>query len=282
MLSRATPLVLLAAGFALAACSTPSEATPSQGGASSAPVQLLLADDGPWNRRVEERGGTIGGVWQVATDSYTWEAPLETRPVPGSPRDRLARMAAARRPTSPTSDPVASSEASSATPAAATPPEPKRRFLAPEPLRHTRAKAKATPILPKQEPRRTRRDGPPPKKEVIPPHLRFIANPTSIVAATVTIALPPQLAAEARLVATDVKEFKGGNRRGSGEARLTLRRLTLAADRIMVRVRTDEEEVVQIMARGQVDIDARLDAHQTEHKALRSLIITNERIIPLK
>jgi hypothetical protein len=111
---------------------------------------------------------------------------------------------------------------------------------------------------------------------------RFLDHPTEVRADALTLVLPARLLAEARLTGAEVTEPGPGRRVAAGGARLICRELTLVGERITVRTRSDGSEDVQITARGNVDFVSRRAEHVVREQGLRTLIVTNDALTPLR
>jgi hypothetical protein len=111
---------------------------------------------------------------------------------------------------------------------------------------------------------------------------RYVDHPTHVRAQRITFRCPANLAGEVRGTAERVVDEPGGRRRYLGRARVLCRELTLEADELILQVRGPDESDLQVTARGDV---AFVSAHRdnvVEEKGLRSLLITNDRHIPLR
>lgn len=110
----------------------------------------------------------------------------------------------------------------------------------------------------------------------------FLDYPTRVRAAKVTFYCPPDYAAEVRLSGAATEDLGGGSRRAQGGARLLLRELTLEAERITLKVRRDGVPDLQLLARGGVQFVSEVRGNVMRETGLRSLMITNDRIVPLR
>jgi hypothetical protein len=110
---------------------------------------------------------------------------------------------------------------------------------------------------------------------------RFLDHPTEIKAQQVTLYAPASVLAEGRLKAADVTEPTPGRRIAVGEASLALRELTLTAERITLRTREGALDI-QITARGDVHLVSRQRDRVIREEGLKSLILTNDQITPLR
>jgi hypothetical protein len=110
----------------------------------------------------------------------------------------------------------------------------------------------------------------------------FLDYPTRIRASRISFHCPAALIDGVRLEGEQVDRSRPEHQRAVGRARLTLRELTLEADRITLRTRPSGDPDLQILARGDVRFvsDVRGNVHREE--GLRSLIVTNDRTLPLR
>jgi hypothetical protein len=111
---------------------------------------------------------------------------------------------------------------------------------------------------------------------------RHLANPTTVRAAQVTFHCPARYAAEVRLTGERVEEPAPGRRVATGRARLTCRELTLEGEKITLRVRDDGTEDVQVTARGDVRFVTAQKDQVFREEGLKSLILTNDNVVPLR
>ena len=65
-------------------------------------------------------------------------------------------------------------------------------------------------------------------------------------------------------------------------ARLVLRELTLEAERISIRVQPEGLLDLTIMARGNVHLVSEIRGNVNRETGIRGLLITNDRIVPLR
>lgn len=139
----------------------------------------------------------------------------------------------------------------------------------------SRATLPARPLLPVPAARARRSEAP------VAPRERFLAQPTELHAAQVSLVLPAALAAEVRLEAGTVGEPTPGRRVASGSATLRLRELTVQAERITVRTREAGEDV-QVNARGDVRLVSRQGDLVLREEGLKGLLIANDALTPLR
>ena len=110
----------------------------------------------------------------------------------------------------------------------------------------------------------------------------YLDYPTHIKAAKITLACTPALARRARLTGEHVDRSKPGRPRAQGAARLVLRELTLEAERISICVHPEGVLDLTIMARGNVHLVSEIRGNVNRETGIRSLLITNDRIVPLR
>jgi hypothetical protein len=110
---------------------------------------------------------------------------------------------------------------------------------------------------------------------------RFLDHPTEIEADSVTLYAPPSLLAAARLTGASVTEPTPGRRQALGAARLELRELTLVAERITLRTQ-DSSPDLRIAAKGSVRFVSRQRDQVLREQDLKSLLITNDQLTPLR
>lgn len=216
----------------------------------TAGVKVAAPDSAPWTP--EERYEEIGGPWRVAHGRF--EHPTALTAAAGTAVDPFAASA----------------------PEPARPPAPRPRAA---PVR--RKPALAVPQ------RRARKEARPVGKKATRSleqlaREHFLDYPTRVKARKITIHLPAYLAHEARLTGQTVSPARGGRRQAMGGARLVLRELTLEGERVALRVRDDERLDVQIMARGDVGFVAEVRSNVLRHEGLRSLLVTNNQVVPLR
>ena len=171
-----------------------------------------------------------------------------------------------------------------ARPEASPPPEPKpptaiERLIA-------RTKSKPLPKLRAPRPRSAkprRPEGQRPGKS--PERLareHFLDYPTKVVAQRITFYCPANCASEVRLKADDVRQTHPTKRLARGNARLICRELTLLADRITLRIREAPDADLQIAARGDAGIVSTVRGQQQREEGLKSLLVTNDQLVPLR
>lgn len=206
----------------------------------------VVTDSGPWKPVAAEE--EIGGPWRVAHGGF--ERTLE----PVSPRTKTMP------------EPVRTTPV--VTPAVIQVPALKGPTLA---IPGRRARKDARPVGKKvsKSPAQLARD-------------HFVDYPTRVKAARLTIYLPPELAKRARLTGDDVDNKRPARRTAVGDARLVLGELSLEAGRIVLRTRSDGREDLQIMARGDVEFVSEVRGNILREHSLRSLLITNDQVVPLR
>ena len=67
-----------------------------------------------------------------------------------------------------------------------------------------------------------------------------------------------------------------------GAARLTCRELTLEGARVVLRVRAPGEEDVQVTARGNASLVSDVRGRVVREEEARSLVLTNDRVLPIR
>ncbi|MHC5012673.1 MAG: hypothetical protein ACYTG6_17295 [Planctomycetota bacterium] len=111
---------------------------------------------------------------------------------------------------------------------------------------------------------------------------RHLDHPTRIRGDRITFYCPPPYAREVRLTGDEVRETRPGRRMATGNARLLCRELTLEANRIVLRIRDDGSEDIQVTARGDVEFVTDQRGQTLSESGLRSLILTNDQVVPLR
>lgn len=111
---------------------------------------------------------------------------------------------------------------------------------------------------------------------------RFLTSATRVEAEKATLHVPPALAREATLTGAQVVEEGPGRRVATGNAVLTLRRLTVRAARLTLVARDDGAPDVSLSARGRVSFHADLPASVIDERDLKSLLLRNDGYTPLR
>lgn len=111
---------------------------------------------------------------------------------------------------------------------------------------------------------------------------RYLDHPTRIRADRITFYCPKAFLPEVNLTADDVREAGPGRRIARGRARLTCRELTLEATSITLRVREAEDADLQVTARCNASLVTDQRGKVLREEGARSLILTNDRIVPLR
>ncbi|MDA1194771.1 MAG: hypothetical protein O2894_06265 [Planctomycetota bacterium] len=231
---------LLAAAAALAGCQRPAESSLPTVAASRLPVADRA---GPW--RPDEAHEEIGGPWRIAHGRFAPGDGGATSAAAGAVAvDPFENLAPVRPPPAPVRP-------------APTVAIPRRRGEEARPVGETTGKTAE----------RLARD-------------HFLDYPTLIRARSITLHLPPDLLAEARLRGAAITP-PGVRRVATGAARLELRELTLEGERVTLALREDGLDDLQIVARGQVAFVADIRANILREEGLRGLLITNDRVAPL-
>ena len=107
----------------------------------------------------------------------------------------------------------------------------------------------------------------------------FLDYPTTISAKSITLYCPRAYVGEVRLHGEE-RPRVGEKRVVIGEASLTCRELTLRARRIAWIVRDDPD--IQIAARGSVQFVSKVGEQVVRENGIRSLLITNDKLTPLR
>lgn len=110
----------------------------------------------------------------------------------------------------------------------------------------------------------------------------YLDYPTRIRAARVTLYLPPAYAGEVKLEGRQVERGTPARQWARGHARLVLRELTLEGDRVTLRVRSDGRDDLQIIAHGNVELVSEVRGNVMRQQGLKSLIVTNDQLVPLR
>ena len=110
---------------------------------------------------------------------------------------------------------------------------------------------------------------------------RYLDHPTRLRAERIAFYCPASLAHEIQLTGEAVVQKKPTRRVATGRARLVCRELTLEARKITVNVRGEDPDL-QITGRGNVHFVTQQKAQMLREEGIRSLLITNEQVIPLR
>ncbi len=228
------------------------------------------ASPGAYHVRSDQLGEILG-------DAGTWAG---VRPAPADPKDvvegrwHLVQADVFADPAG-VSQPEPAARPTPRTPAPVIPPP-----IEPEIVQ------RPAPTLPVPVRRRT---PPPPKrgkplnktpKQLVREH--YLDNPTTVRAAQITFYCPHDFLKEVRLKAAEVKNAKSDRRVASGGARLTCRELTLVAEQIIIRVRRDADAELQIAAMGNVELVSRVRNQAVRETGLKSLILRQDQMMPLR
>lgn len=205
-------------------------------------VKLEVADDGPWSERGDPG---VGGVWRVANDRFEDPASVDL---------------AALEPKAPEPEPE---------------PAPVIVPRAPEPRKMAVPKRRDPKKL---KPRGTKLTKSP--EQVAREH--YLTNPTTIEAGRITLYVPPGYLPEVRLTGAKVEDLAANRRRATGNARLVVRELTLKADQITLRTLKADARDIRITARGEAGIITKVRDQVIREEGLRSLLISNDRLTPLR
>jgi hypothetical protein len=259
MRRRALAALALAAGSVvlLPGCATRRSVGPAP--ADTGPLGLELAKNGPWSEDV------VGGV--TFSPAVDVQAPL------GRDAGAGVRAVDAR----PTAWDTARAANAGAPHASFAPREP-AVLPAPEEPSGTRLPVPAARGTGEVAPK-----GAAPVKSVeAVARERFLDHPTEVRADAITLTVPARLLAEVRLTGAEVTEPQAGRRVADGGARLVCRELTLVGERITLRTRLGGTEDVQITARGDVSFVSRQADQVLREQGVRTLLITNDALTPLR
>lgn len=164
-----------------------------------------------------------------------------------------------------------------------------QRRPAPKSPRAPKARPPAGPpslaLLPRRRPLpAASRDGGPPGPQKSPDERRrdrYLDNPSRIKADRIAFYCPAALAREVQLTGASVETRSATRRIATGRARLLCRELTLEGEKISLTIRGEDPDV-QITARGDVHFVTRQKVQTLREEGVRTLIITNEQIVPLR
>ena len=234
------------------------------GCASQVTYELPIVDVNQWKIRAEENAPTT--LAEAEHDSFEvggmWRRSLE-------PFERQEVVLAATTATKPDSQPEEPS-----------PPTAVDRLIA-----RTAPQAPPRPRIKAPKPRSSKPRRPQGNQGKSAEHLdrdHYLDYPTHIVAQRITFYCPVDCAHEIRLKADDVREVHPTRRMARGNARLICRELTLEADRITVRIREEPDADLQVAARGNAGIVSTVHGQTQREEGLRSMLITNDRLVPLR
>ena len=110
---------------------------------------------------------------------------------------------------------------------------------------------------------------------------RYLDHPTRIRAERIAFYCPAALAGEVQLRGESVETKQPTRRVAMGRASLLCRELTLEAEKITLNVRGEDPDV-QITARGNVHFVTKQKAQVLREEGVRSLLVTNEQVVPLR
>ena len=110
----------------------------------------------------------------------------------------------------------------------------------------------------------------------------YLDYPTHIKAEKITFACPKSYTPRVRLTGEHVDRSRPERVRVQGGARLVIGELTLEAHRISWRVQPAGKEEIQILARGNVHLVSEVRGNVHRETAIRSLVITNDKLVPLR
>ena len=106
--------------------------------------------------------------------------------------------------------------------------------------------------------------------------------PTHIVAERITFYCPQAFAREVQLTGTSVRTISRDRRMATGKARLLCRELTLEGSRITLRVIHEPAAALRVTARGGVQFISRVHDQVQREENVRSLLVTNDEVVPLR
>lgn len=208
-------------------------------------VRLALDEDGPWQERPTALTASHPAVGLSAPPAEVTPEPRPAAAPAAALAGRASRSAPARQP----------------------PPAPPPTLEVPQPRT-------AGPVTPA--------GGRPAKPLADRARERFLDYPTEVHAQRLTLILPAALASEAQLTGARVSDPEPGQRTGEGGARLVCRELTLVGERITLRVRAPGSDDIQITARGEVEFVSTRRGQVLREVGLRSLVLTNDQMLPLR
>lgn len=110
----------------------------------------------------------------------------------------------------------------------------------------------------------------------------YLDYPTHLQAQKITFACPRGYADRVRLTGDDTDRSNAGRVRVQGNAKLVIGELTLEAQRITWRIQPAGKLDIQILARGEVHFVSTVRGKVARETAIRSLVITNDQLIPLR
>jgi hypothetical protein len=111
---------------------------------------------------------------------------------------------------------------------------------------------------------------------------RYLDHPTRVRAAQITFRCPASYLPEIRTTASASRPESPTRRVLEGGARLTCRELTLEADVLVLHLREDGLTDVQVSARGDVSFVSDQAGRLFREQGIRSLLLTNDRMVPLR
>lgn len=217
--------------------------------------ELPVVDTSRLNLEVADLGSSkpneddgIGGVWRVVSDRFDTSTPadLVVSEVEASPPE---------------------SHEPETVPALLPAPTPVPKLAIPKRRNPSKVKPRGTKLT--KSPEQVARE-------------HYLRNPTTIEAHRITLYIPPGYLPEVRLSGADVKDLAANRRRATGDARLVCRELTLKADQITLRTLKADQRDIRITARGDAGIISTVREQIMRDEGLRSLMITNDKLMPLR
>jgi hypothetical protein len=110
----------------------------------------------------------------------------------------------------------------------------------------------------------------------------YLDYPTHIQAERLTFACPRSYTGRVHLTGDHVDRSRPERVQVQGHARLVLGELTLEGERITWRVQPEGKLDIQILARGDVHLVSEVRGNVSRETGIRSLVITNDQVIPLR
>jgi hypothetical protein len=141
--------------------------------------------------------------------------------------------------------------------------------------------ADSTPVPIRRGPAAPPRGTRPSKSPEVAARERYLDHPTLLRASRITFRCPPAYIPECRLVGARVREEAPGRRLAEGGARLVCRELTLEAESLVLEARTDGRPDLQWTARGAISFVSDQRGQVFRHEGVRSLLVTNDRVVAL-
>ncbi|MDJ0975390.1 MAG: hypothetical protein QNJ98_13075 [Planctomycetota bacterium] len=249
---RRVPLLLLALALAPGCSNSWQDATPAQSAVEAGEIKAILERATVWKGVLPAPANDedlVEGRWHLVQEPVQDTTPAG--PVTASLPEIAKPLPA------PVPPPVIEQPPPRPKP---TLPVPRRRVTPPKPKR-------GTPINKSPQ-------------ELVRAH--YLDNPTTVRAGKITFYCPAAYLGEVRLKADDIVNTSADRRVATGGARLLCRELTLIAERITLRIRRDGDAELQVTARGNVELVSRVRNKATRETGLRSLILRQDQMMPLR